>query len=376
MDKFELWLRLMMVPRLGAVKLAGLCVALEDCALEESGTVVAERKLLELGLSAQQCQSFGAADKTRLHSARCWLEKSENHLISVSQPIYPAPLRALSDPPAFLFVQGNPEVLSTPQLAMVGSRRYTPYGERWGSYFAAKLAAIGVTVTSGMAYGIDAICHRATLNAQGKTVAVLGNGLQDPYPRHHHRLAQEIVSSSGALVSEYLPDTKPFPANFPQRNRIISGLSMGVFVVEASQRSGSLITARHALEQGREVFALPGPIDETNSQGCNHLIRQGAWLVSQLKDLLEQLESSLKWLSLPNLATESPLNTGRGLASESSLPEFLLHIGMEPTAVNTIVDRSGKPLSEVAAKLVELELDGWIKSVPGGYVRQVRGDHV
>lgn len=201
---------------------------------------------------------------------------------------------------------------------------------------------------------------------------MLGSGLAHIYPRRHHRLAERILEQGGAVVSEFPLETRPLPTNFPRRNRIISGLSMGVLVVEASMRSGSLVTARYALEQGREVFALPGPIGNPMTQGTHWLIQQGAYLVTHPKNIVEQLMSELKWL--PATADQ----TISAVEEDVELPfaDVLANVGDEVTPVDVVAERAGQPVPEIVGKLLELELAGWIAAVPGGYVRLRRAGHV
>ena len=269
-----------------------------------------------------------------------------------------------------------------------GSRDYTHYGAHYAQVFAGGLVSSGFTVTSGLAMGIDGISHKATLEAQGKTVAVLGSGLMKRYPSRHLQLAERIVEQGGLLLSEHLVTAPPLAANFPRRNRIISGLSAGVLVIEATLRSGSLITARYALEQGREVFALPGPLGSATSEGTHWLIQQGAYLVTEPNDIAEQIGSGLTWF--PNIkASESfkmspdrcPVASEAIICapdSEVELPfaDVLANVEYEVTSVDVVAERAGQPVPEVVGKLLELELAGWIAAVPGGYVRIKRASHV
>ncbi len=211
-----------------------------------------------------------------------------------TDPLYPAPLREIHKPPETLFVAGNPAVLSEPQIAIVGCRQMTAYGAENAFQFAQALAEMGITITSGLAVGIDTMAHQAALSGKGTTIAVLGTGLHHIYPQQNEALAREICEKGGAVISEFPLTTQPFPYNFPKRNRIISALSMGVLVIEAAEKSGSLITARFALEQNREVFALPGSIHSPTSRGCHKLISEGAVLVQSLSDLIVHLKSTLQ----------------------------------------------------------------------------------
>ncbi|GAA3916765.1 DNA-protecting protein DprA [Gibbsiella dentisursi] len=330
------------------------------------------RLLSALGMNAQQCAQFRQIPPAYLSATLRWLESPSHHLLVYGDAAYPECLSAIDDAPLLLLVNGDRQVLQQPQVAMVGSRHHSHYGEQWGRYFAAGLVHCGFTVTSGLAMGIDGICHRAVLEAEGQTIAVLGSGLENVYPRRHRRLAEHIVAQGGAVISEHLVSDPPLADHFPRRNRIISGLSLGVLVVEASLRSGSLITARCALEQGREVFALPGPLGNPMSGGTHWLIQQGASLITEPKDIAEQLGSGLNWLSVSEKTTISSPE------AEVELPfaDVLANVGDEVTPVDVVAERAGQPVPEVVIKLLDLELAGWIAAVPGGYVRIRRASHV
>lgn len=330
------------------------------------------RLLRELGLNHRQQAQFRQANPCHLAATLTWLELPGNALWIYGEADYPERLLTIDDAPLLLMVAGNPEAVRQPQIAMVGSRQFSPYGEHWASYFATGLVHCGFTITSGLAMGIDSICHRAALAAEGGTVAVLGSGLANVYPRQHRRLAERIIEGGGALVSEYLVTDLPMPDHFPRRNRIISGLSLGVVVIEASLRSGTLITARYALEQGREIFALPGALGNPMSEGTHWLIQQGAYLVTGPKEIAEQLGSGLHWLSL------SENTTICASEAEVELPfaDVLANVGDEVTPVDVVAERAGQPVPEVVTQLLELELAGWIAVVPGGYVRLRRACHV
>lgn len=323
-------------------------------------------------LSPGQRQRFQQCDSREIDAARRWLEQPFHHALTFDSPDYPPFLKAIASPPPVLFVKGDPACLASPQLAMVGSRRCSRYGEQWGTYFAAELARSGMTITSGLALGIDGICHRSALDAQGKTLAVLGSGLQNSYPVQHRRLSERIIEQGGAIISEFSLTAAPLAGHFPYRNRIISGLSHGVLVVEAAARSGSLVTARYALEQGKDVYALPGPLGNPASAGAHWLIQQGAYLVTQPKEILEQLRGGLNWLPL------APPEIISAAECEVELPfaDVLANVGDEVTPVDVVAERAGQSVPEVISKLLELELAGWIAVVPGGYVRLRRAGHV
>jgi len=363
----EIWLRLMAVNSLSGDKL------LEMACLLKAQADCGPTSLAKAGLSSRQITQFIGFSERQLDTAYAWLEQPNHHLLTADSPDYPEQLRSIDCYPAALFVAGDVDLLSGNQLAVVGSRNLSLYGERWCRMFCEPLATAGLTITSGLALGIDAVAHRAALRVHGKTVAVLGNGLADIYPRRHRQLARTILDKGGAIVSEFPLATTPWPGNFPRRNRIISGLSRAVFVVEASQRSGSLVSARYAIEQGREVFALPGPVGSPGSEGPHWLIKQGAILVSHPSDILEYLESELQWLSLARKTLIYSRDEGEHTLP---FPELLANVGDEVTPVDVVAERAGQPVPETVAQLLELELAGWIAAVPGGYVRLRRACHV
>jgi DNA processing protein len=281
-------------------------------------------------------------------------------------------LRQLPDPPALLYVHGDVSLLSEPQLAMIGSRNPTTSGQRTATEFAQYLASTGLIITSGLALGIDAASHQGALDVDMPTIAVMGTGLDRVYPARHRDLARRIAGQ-GALVSEFPIGTSPRAENFPQRNRIISGLSLGTLVVEAAKRSGSLITARHAGEQGREVFAIPGSIHNPLSRGCHHLIRQGAKLVETAQDVIDEL-CALATASSPSApAAGSPA----AVPATDPLQDFeyrrlLDAIGFHPTSVDQLVQDSGLTPAEVSSMLLQLELAGYIAAGPGGVYNRLK----
>ncbi|MCC6202084.1 MAG: DNA-protecting protein DprA [Gammaproteobacteria bacterium] len=281
---------------------------------------------------------------------------------------YPPLLATISDPPPLLFVRGDLAKLSATQMAIVGSRTATLAGRHHARRFAAELAHVGLVVTSGLAYGVDAEAHRGALE-RGATIAVLGSGIDRIYPDKHMELAGSIIAKGGALVSELPLAAAPTAPNFPRRNRIISGLSAGVLVIEARTRSGSLLTARHALEQGREVFALPGSIDNPCAQGCNELIQQGAKLVCRTQDILDELVPYIgqrTWQAMPDVAVSQ--NPGEPLSQP--VIKVLSYLNDEPVSLDMLVDRSGLTVSEVSSMLSLLELAGQVEVRPGGlYLR-------
>jgi DNA processing protein len=276
---------------------------------------------------------------------------------TIEDPGYPSLLLEISDPPSALFVEGDLDLLSRPMVGIVGSRRASTYGIAVARKLASELSAAGITVVSGFARGIDIAAHRAAIEHRGSTVAVLGTGLDVPYPRGHGKDRRRL-RESGLLVTEFPPGRPPLAQNFPVRNRIIAGLSLGVVVVEATARSGSLITARMAAEQNREVFAVPGPLFSAASEGPNRLIQYGAKLVHDIDDILEEL-------LLPDLGPRPP----RAEAPQvpPSLKSILDRLEVAtPTHIDTLSTVLDQPVNLLAAHLLELELDGHIRSLPGG----------
>lgn len=367
MTSTEIWLRLINTGSLCGDQMLAAAARLHMQARIDDAVV------RDAGLSTKQVQRFFVLNENELQRNLAWLEQPENHLLTADDPRYPPLLRTIPDYPGALFVKGNPEALNSVQLAVVGSRSPSWYGERWGKILCEQLSQSGFTITSGLACGIDGIAHHAALSAKGRSVAVLGNGLFSIYPRRHQALAARLIESEGAIVSEFPLSAPPWPANFPRRNRIISGLSLGVLVVEAALRSGSLVTARYALEQGREVFALPGPIGNPGCEGPHWLIKQGATPVTDAGDILENLRYGLHWL------TDEPEK--RHFSSDQEnvalpFPSLLANVGDEVTPVDVVAERAGQPVPVTVAQLLELELAGWIAAVPGGYVRLRRASHV
>ena len=288
---------------------------------------------------------------------------AQGKLIALADDGYPAWLRAISSPPAALYCDGLVEPGDRQAIAIVGSRQATPYGLRVTETLARELSGAGFTIVSGLARGIDAAAHRAALETGGRTIAVLGCGLDVDYPPEHRRLREEIAAN-GAVVTEFPAGTPPKPSHFPQRNRIISGLSLGVLVIEAAEDSGSLITARQALEQGREVFAVPGPVDAPLSRGPHGLIKQGAKLVETVDDIIEELLPQMELAVVPrrrsvlSQATELP-----NLLPEERLVLDLM--GREPLHLDDLTERSHLTAAAIAGILLGLELKGAVHQVPG-----------
>lgn len=322
------------------------------------------KELKQLGLKEREIAAIKNPNWDVIHDTLKQCEKINCHLISFFDQAYPERLREISDPPLLLYVRGNFQLLSNLQLAIVGTRNPTKAAFETAEKFANCLAAAGLVITSGLALGIDAACHRGALMG-GTTVAVLGTGVNQIYPNTHQKLAAEIIEK-GALISEFPLNEAPKAKNFPRRNRVISGLSIGTLVVEAALHSGSLITARLANEQGREVFAIPGSIHNPLARGCHFLLRQGAKLVETAEDILEELSPFLDDLIPQKISSQiSKLPDNMGEIHE----HVLAQIGFEVTAYDTIIERSGLTASEVSSILLSLELSGLVSGTARGYVR-------
>lgn len=319
------------------------------------------RSVLETG--AVSGKSLNTHDKQALQTDTAWLVKSNrHHVVSWQDDLYPPLLRELPDAPLLLYVSGDPRLLASTQLAIVGSRNPTPAGCELAFRFASNLASSGFTITSGMAIGIDGSAHQGALSSTGHTIAVTATGLDRIYPQRHQRLARQIAAR-GAIVSEYPITTPPRKHAFPRRNRIISGLCVGTLVVEAAQRSGSLITARLAGEQGREVYAVPGSVLSPLSRGCHALIRDGARLVETELDIFAELQH----LQLPLHEFSRP---------ESGLDEnplLLSSMGHDPVTIDALVKRSGLTADTVCSMLLRLELEGVVKAMAGGHYIRIGG---
>lgn len=296
-----------------------------------------------------------------LERALTWLTLPANHLVTLGDQDYPAALLEITDPPPLLYLKGRRELLAKPAFAVVGSRNATPQGIANAEAFAQSLSAAGLTVTSGMALGIDAAAHRGALRENGSSVAVIGTGLDIIYPSRNKALALQLAKD-GAIISEFPLGTPAIAANFPRRNRLISGLARGCLVVEANLNSGSLITARLAAEQGREVFAVPGSIHSSLSKGCHALIKQGAKLVESAGDILEEL----RWQH----ASSTP-SSPRAQADHQPADALLDALGVDPISVDSLAIRADLPAAEVSARLLTLELSGEIASLPGGLYQRL-----
>lgn len=328
----------------------------------------------------QSAEGLFGGDLSIPQSTLNWLACENHHLVAMTDERYPPLLKEINDYPPLMFVAGDPEVLNRPMIAIVGARNSTVYGRETAYRLSAELAAKGFVVCSGLASGIDTEAHSATVCANSPTVAVLGNGLFDVYPPRNRGLAKSIAdplgSCRGALVSELSLDAGPLPSHFPSRNRIISGLSLGVCVVEANLRSGSLITARLALEQNREVFAVPGSVNSARSRGCHLLLRQGAVLVESADDIVGQIESLYRGqldlmteAQIPGLPVKTRARGEPAALLSSEAAAVLALIGGDPISTDALVQRSGLSVTEISPVLLALELDGHILKTSGCWQR-------
>jgi DNA processing protein len=342
--ELEARLRLHRLPELGPARFRKLLEAFGSASKAISAPASAWRAL-GLPLACADARRSTEIRDGASH-ALAWLERPGQHLLMFDQLDYPALLAQIDAAPPLIFVAGDPAILEKPQLAMVGSRRASRPGMDTAAAFSRSLAGAGFVITSGLALGIDAAAHQAALDVGGQTVGVLGTGLEKFYPQRNRKLADAMIASGSAVVSEFPLDAGPSPANFPRRNRIISGLSLGVLVVEASVASGSLITARLAAEQGREVFAIPGSIHHPGSRGCHQLIRDGAALVETIEHILDALRG---WQQLPFSPQADLIATTHPLLK-------LLHAA--PQTSEALAIASGWTLPKVLVALTELEMDG------------------
>ena len=359
------WLKLSLVPGLGP---ASMRLLIEHYGAPSAILAVNPSEFRAIGLKPSVIEGISRPDQRQLQLAIDWLSSSDTrHLVTMDNPQYPPLLKSIPDAPAVLFVHGNISVLAQSQLAIVGSRIPSAQGRENAYEFAAYLAKTGLTITSGLALGVDGASHQGALDAGKQTIAVTGNGLDRVYPAQHRELAHQIAEQ-GALVSEFPPGTKPVPGNFPRRNRIISGLSMGTLVVEAAQKSGSLITAYKALEQSREVFAIPGSIHNPLARGCHQLIRQGAKLVETAGDVLEELGPFTR---VSNARAPQKDKTPPEQTDHDEVHQTILQaMGYDPVTIDALAKRTGLDISDISSVLLILELEGKISSQPGGhYIR-------
>ncbi|MGB9087659.1 MAG: DNA-processing protein DprA [Candidatus Aquirickettsiella gammari] len=404
LDELRYWLALYTIPRCG---LTTVLTLLKTFLTPKEILLASREALLNAGASASLINYLHHPDWKSVELCLRWLEKPQRYILPWGDTRYPMLLREIPYPPLILFVTGELSVLQQRQLAIVGARYPSPTGLEIAYQFANELSERGFAITSGLARGIDGAAHQGALAANGTTIAVLGSGLDNIYPNCHQSLAQTILKKGGVLLSEFLPCSLPKAAHFPRRNRIISGLSLGVIVIEASLKSGSLITAAYALEQGREVFALPGSIRNSLSQGCHALLKEGATLIENCEDVVQGLSFLSNLISKRMVGNKALFDksTKKLVSTVEQGHEFIGHnkgqdrvlnktdelnpaqrldiatldsqdiklvecLGFETTSVDTLIARTGLRVDKLLARLLTLELQGYISVVPGGYVRK------
>jgi DNA processing protein len=351
------WLQLTHTPGLGTAAIRSL---LGHFGLPENVLAATARELERVaGAAARQLRTGQAA--AEVERALRWASEPGHAIVTLADGEYPRLLLEIPDPPVLLYAAGRLELLSRPALAIVGSRNATAQGERNAEQFARAFSAAGLTIVSGLALGIDAAAHRGALRAPGSTIAVLGTGVDVVYPRQNAELAAQIAQS-GLLVSEFALGSAGAAHHFPRRNRLISGLARGCLVVEAALASGSLITARAAAEQGRDVFAVPGSIHSPLSKGCHALLKQGAKLVESAEDVLGELAG---FRPTGSASTHAP-------QAQAAQDPLLDHMGFDPVDVDSLCSRSGLPAERVSADLLRLELDGRVAVLPGGTYQRLK----
>jgi DNA processing protein len=364
------WLAISLTPGLGPTKARKL---VDHFGSAEAVFRASLTELEATGIQAVSAQSLAtgkSGELAREEIARA--AAADIAMVTLDDPSYPPRLKEIYDPPLILRVRGNPDVLTRPGIAMVGTRHPTPYGSGMAERLGCDLAAQGLVIISGMARGVDTASHRGAISAKGKTIAVFGTGVDVIYPKENSRLAEQILALGGALISEFPLGTFAAPQNFPIRNRIISGMSVGVLVLEAAEYSGTRITARCALEQNRDVFAVPGNVTNKNSWGPNTLIKQGAKLVATWEDVWEDLPPEVRLALTPTASPESESSSSASLFPDEGLPPHEKRIlsllkADETTHIDEIVEKLENDLSssEIFAALFELELAGKIRQMPG-----------
>jgi DNA processing protein len=360
------WLKLVLAPDLGPATALKL---LERFGSADRITAASHNDLSAAGLKPNTIAALQKPDADQLRRTEDWLCNDDQHLVSFEDQRYPALLRAAAGAPLALFIKGDPAKLAGNHVAIVGSRSATPAGLEIAAQFAAHLVRSRFGIVSGLAIGIDSAAHRGALAANGTTIAVCGTGLDIVYPQENQPLALEIAAH-GAMVSEFAPGVGARRNHFPRRNRLISGLCAGTLVVEAGTRSGALITARFAAEQGREVFAIPGSINSPQSKGCHRLIREGAKLVERASDIIEEL-NMFNRADIGEQTSTAPV-TGDPSGYSPEHLDLLEIIGWDPVGFDVAATRSGLTAEELSSMLLILELEGRVKRLPGGSFQRIK----
>lgn len=363
---FFSWLRLEQTSGVGPATAAQLLSAFGTPQAIFTASPDALRSVVSARVTATLLSAPDAALQQLHGRIQDWCAVAGNQVLTRADPRYPSDLLEIPDPPLILYVKGRVELLRAAGIGMVGSRHASTQGVRDAAQFAEALSQAGLTVVSGLAAGIDAAAHQGALRGAGSTIAVIGTGADIVYPARHRSLAHQIAET-GCLVSEYPLGTPAIASNFPRRNRIISGLSKGVLVVEAAAQSGSLITARMAAEQGRDVFAIPGSIHSPLAKGCHQLIRQGAKLAETAQDILDELPDYFL-TAIPQAASAS--QSGAAVQT-ADVPALLTVMGFDPLPLDVLAMRSGLEIAELSSQLLALELAGELESLPGGFYRRL-----
>lgn len=364
------WLALWRVKGVGAKNYIKLLDVFSTPSRIFSASIV---ELKEAGASAAVANAIKHFDYGEVDPDLAWLTREDCHVMCWHDDDYPTLLREIPDPPPILFIRGDRSALNTLQLAMVGTRNPSPMALKTAHAFAKNFSKFGLTVTSGLALGVDQAAHIGALDGEGLTIAVAATGLDRIYPANHKPLAERIITS-GAVVSEFPIGTQAKPGYFPRRNRIISGLSLGVLVVEAAIKSGTLVTARLAMEQGREVFAIPGSIHNPLSKGCHHLIRQGAKLVETAEDVLEDL-GNLSLAAMESTGAVEESKSPNVMTLEKEYANLLEKIAYNPISIDALVAETDFTVEEISSMLLVLELQGLVSSVPGGLFYRCTADN-
>lgn len=412
LDELRDWLALYTTPHCG---LSTVVKLLRTFSTPSEILLASDEELLNAGANRALIDHLHQPDWECVELCLRWLDKPDRYILHWGDSRYPLLLREISAPPLILFAVGEPLILQQRQLAVVGARCPTPTGLEIAYQFAHELSEQGFVITSGLARGIDAAAHKGAMAGLGKTVAVLGSGIDNVYPVYHQSLAEKILEKGGVLLSEFFPNAPPRAEHFPRRNRIISGLTLGVLVIEAALRSGSLITARYAVEQGREVFAVPGSIRNRLSQGCHALLKEGATLIEHCEDVMQglfflpeqQLGNLLVASKTPSVKASEPAFLANQRKQNQQKQKMVCHnkkyhdarlseraartsnpwqldvsildsqdiklvecLGFETTSIDTLVARTGLGVDKLLARLLLLELQGYISVLPGGYARK------
>lgn len=381
LNEIGYWLALYTVPRCGSTTVSML---LKKFTTPQRILLASHKELLTAGINPKLANNLLKPDWKTVELCLRWVEQPQRYILHWGDLYYPALLREISFPPLILFIKGELSLLQHQALAIVGARNPTHTGLEIAHQLASELNALGFVIISGLARGIDGAAHQGALFSKGITMAILGSGLEHIYPACHQALALDILKRGGVLISEFFPYSSPKAEYFPRRNRIISGMSLGVIVVEATLRSGSLITARYAMDQGREVFAIPGSIRNPLSHGCHALLKEGATLVESCEDIIQGLSflSKMKQYKIDNNKMANHQNcelngntnknsTVKSLARLDSEDRKLVEcLGFEMTSIDTLMQRTSLTIDKLLACLSTLQLQGYIDVVPGGYVRK------